>query len=228
MPAPISVIVPTLNASAELPRMAEGLLPGVTSGLVNELILSDGGSEDKIAEAARALGAQLLEGAPGRGGQIARGVARAQGPWLLLLHADTELSPEWPDTARRHMRDRPDKAGYFRLAFDAVGAAPRLVAGWANTRSRLMGLPFGDQGLLVPRALLDSVGGIPELPLMEDVALARALRGKLHPLDATATTSAARYLSDGWLRRGGANLLRLTRYLLGADPARLARGYDRR
>ena len=105
--------------------------------------------------------------------------------------------------------------------------APRLVSRWANLRARAFGLPYGDQGLLIPRALYESVGGYPDIALMEDVAIARALRGKLTTIPATAWTSAERYQRQGWLRRGSRNLMTLTRYLLGADPAKLARSYSR-
>ena len=65
--------------------------------------------------------------------------------------------------------------GYFRLRFAARGLAPRLTAGWANLRSALFGLSFGDQGLLVSRADYMAAGGYPDVPLMEDMALVRAL-----------------------------------------------------
>ncbi|MCG6882660.1 MAG: TIGR04283 family arsenosugar biosynthesis glycosyltransferase [Silicimonas sp.] len=226
MPAPLSVVIPTLNASHGLPATAEALLEGVTSGLTGELIISDGGSQDATRQIARELGAHWVEGPPGRGGQLGRGVAASNGDWLLLLHADTHLSPGWAETAYAHMQAHPDRAGWFRLRFRASGAAPALVAAGANIRSRHLGLPYGDQGLLVSRKLLDAVGGVPDLPLMEDVALARALKGRLRPLDAEALTSAERYQRDGWARRVIANLGTLARYLLGADPAGLRRRYE--
>ncbi len=102
--------------------------------------------------------------------------------------------------------------------------AGKAVAAWANLRSRL-GLPYGDQGLLLPRALYQSVGGYPDQPLMEDVALARALRGHLLGLDVTVVTSADKYARQGWLRRGARNLWTLIRYFAGVAPAKLAKGY---
>ena len=227
MPAPLSVVIPTLNAAAGLPGAAAALMPGVEAGLIRELVVSDGGSQDATVEIAGALGAVTVAGPPGRGGQLARGVAAARGDWLLLLHADTVLAPGWVAGAEAHIARHPDSAGHFRLAFRAGGLAPRLVAGWANLRSRAFGLPYGDQGLLVSRDLLTGVGGIPDLPLMEDVALARALKGRLRPLAAEARTSAERYERDGWLRRGARNLGTLARYLAGADPALLAERYRR-
>jgi len=103
--------------------------------------------------------------------------------------------------------------------------APALVAGWANLRSRVFGLPYGDQGLLMARAQYTEVGGFQDIPLMEDVAMARALKGRIVLLPGAVRTSAARYARGGWLRRGGRNLLTLLRYFMGAKPEDLARRY---
>ncbi|MDP3338726.1 glycosyltransferase [Frigidibacter sp.] len=228
MRAPISIVIPTLNAAAELGPCLAALTEGLQAGLIRELIVSDGGSGDGTLALAEAAGAVVVSGAPGRGAQVARGVAAAGGAWLLILHADTRLAPGWSAAVSAHLAGPSagdlGRAGWFRLRFRGGGVPGRIVAGWANLRARL-GLPYGDQGLLVPAALLARVGGYPALPLMEDVAVARLLRGQMAPLASVAETSAARYLAEGWLRRGARNLWLLARYLAGADPARLAREY---
>jgi hypothetical protein len=99
------------------------------------------------------------------------------------------------------------------------------VAAWANLRSDLFGLPYGDQGLVVRRSDYDRSGGYPDQPLMEDVALVRALKGKIRRLPAHAFTRADKYQQQGWLRRGAKNLGLLLRYFLGANPDDLARRY---
>lgn len=225
MPAPISVVIPTLNAAQELPTTLAALTPALTEGLIRELIVSDGGSTDGTCDLAEDLGAVIVSGAPGRGGQLRRGVDVSKGEWLLILHADTHLQGPWIEGLLTHMADAPERAGHFQLRFRARGAWPAWVAGWANLRSRLLGLPYGDQGLFLKRSLHDSVGGYPDIPLMEDVALARSLKGKLSPVPGQAATSAARYEKQGWLNRGSRNLWLLTRYLSGADPHRLAQSY---
>ena len=228
MRAPISVVIPTLDAGAELPGTLSALAEGLQAGAIRELVISDGGSADATLEHAEAAGAVVVTGPPGRGGQIARGVAASAGEWVLILHADTHLAPGWSGAALAHVSRGSGEAGYFRLRFRSAGVAPWFVAGWANVRSRAFGLPYGDQGLLVARALLAEVGGVPELPLMEDVALARALRGRLRVLAGEALTSAARYEAEGWFRRGARNLWTLGRYLAGVSPEVLARAYRRR
>ena len=222
MRAPISVIIPTLNAAGSLPGCAASLMEGLDRGLIRELIVSDGGSSDETLAVADKLGAEILKGAPSRGGQLRRACAAAKGEWLLILHADTQLAPGWSVLARTHLST--GQAGWGRLRFDKGGS---FVAAWANFRSRMFGLPYGDQALLVPRALYEQCGGYLDQPLMEDVALARALKGRITCAGFTAITSAEKYRKAGWIRRGARNLLTLARYFMGADPARLAVFYRR-
>ncbi|MEM9715053.1 MAG: TIGR04283 family arsenosugar biosynthesis glycosyltransferase [Pseudomonadota bacterium] len=224
MAAPISVIIPTLNAAAGLKRSLPPLMEGLTEGLINAVIFADGGSIDSIETIAEEIGAELVSTAPGRGVQLAAGCASARSDWLLVLHADTVLPVGWSDHAKRALMN-PNQAHVFHLSFDTAGFAPNFVAGWANTRTKWFGLPYGDQALLISRQLYRKIGGYPEIPLMEDAAIARALRGKISIIDATVTTSADRYQRDGWLKRGSKNLFILLRYLLGADPEKLVRSY---
>ncbi|AHD00241.1 TIGR04283 family arsenosugar biosynthesis glycosyltransferase [Leisingera methylohalidivorans] len=226
MPAPVSIIIPTLNASGELPAALEHLMEGLAAGLIRELVVSDGGSNDETRAIAHSAGAEWISGAASRGGQLRRGCAAARGSWLLVLHADTHMEPGWAAAVAQHLQDGQGRPAYFRLRFRAKGLMPALVAGWANLRSRLFGLPYGDQALLIRRDMYEAAGGYPDQPLMEDVALVRRLTG-LTALPCAALTSAARYQRAGWLRRGGRNLWTLMRYFLGVKPERLAKAYSK-
>lgn len=224
----MSVVIPTWRAAARIGPCLGALAEAVLDGVIREVILVDGGSDDDIAAVAEAVGARLILAPRGRGGQMAAGAAAARGEWLMFLHADTVLGPGWARAVTAHIGRGPGRAGYFRLAFDARGLAPAWVAAWANLRSALFALPYGDQGLLIDRALYASVGGHPAWPLMEDVALARALGPRrLAGLGAVAVTSAERYVAEGWLRRGARNLGTLALYFLGRSPERLAARYHR-
>ncbi|SDW59069.1 transferase 2, rSAM/selenodomain-associated [Ruegeria halocynthiae] len=224
MSAPISIVIPTLNAGHILPATLHALMEGLNQGLIRELIVSDGGSDDPTLEMANETGARIVTGLPSRGGQLRRGCDVASGVWLLILHADTVLQPGWSAVVSEHLNS--DRPAAFRLRFRASGFGARWVAGWANLRSRAFGLPYGDQGLLVRRTDYISAGGYPDQPLMEDVALIRALPRPVL-LRADAVTSAERYIHQGWFRRGARNLWTLTRYFLGADPRQLAQAYRR-
>lgn len=226
MRAPLSIVIPTLNAAESLAPCLQALMEGLQTGLIRDLVISDGGSSDQTPEIAEEAGAELVTGPASRGGQLRRGAAAAKGGWLLFLHADTQLAPGWSEAVRTHMEAHGDKAGWFALEFDRRGGAARWVAGWANLRAGALGLPFGDQGMLIPRTLYEAVGGYPEVPLMEDVAIARAIgRGRMRRLPSIARTSARKYVQEGWLRRGWRNLWLQLRFFAGASPEQLSRRY---
>ena len=224
MSAPISVVIPTLNSADSLPATLLSLMEGLEAGLICEVVVTDGGSTDASGSIALDWGAEVITGDASRGGQLRRGVAVTRGAWVMVLHADTSLQEGWADQVKAHMQQGPL---CFSLAFRARGLAARWVAAWANLRSDLFNLPYGDQGIVVRRLDYDRSGGYPDQPLMEDVALVRALKGKICRLPAHAFTRADKYQQQGWLRRGAKNLGLLLRYFLGANPDDLARRYHR-
>jgi len=226
MTAPVSVVIPTLEAADRIGPCIERLVPGLAAGLIRELIIADGGSSDGIEAVADAVGARLVVAPRGRGQQLGAGCNAARGAWLLVLHADTLLPEGWEHTVAAHLSGHADRAGYFGLGFDDGGMGARWVGAWANLRSALFALPYGDQGLLLPVALYRAAGGYPPIPLMEDVALVRRIgRRGLRRLPGQVMTSAARYRRGGWMGRGARNLATLALWLLGASPERLARFY---
>ena len=101
-------------------------------------------------------------------------------------------------------RPTEDPAAVFRLRLDDGAPAARRLVAW---RTRALGLPYGDQGLLIPSALYRSLGGYGPIPLMEDVDIVRRLgRKRIVLLDADAITSAERYRRAGYLGRSARNL----------------------
>jgi rSAM/selenodomain-associated transferase 2 len=221
----LSVVIPTLNAQARLPGCLGALRAARAAGVVDQVIVVDGGSTDRTRQLARELGAIVIDAPPGRGSQLAAGASAASGGWLLFLHADTRLAPGWERALAAHLADDSARhtAAAFRLAFDEVSDGAERVARLANWRARRLGLPYGDQGLVIARGLYDEIGGYRALALMEDVDLVRRLgRRRIRLLDAVAVTSAARYRRDGWWVRPARNLGVLALYLLGV-PLRLIR-----
>jgi rSAM/selenodomain-associated transferase 2 len=217
----LSAVIPTLNAARELPACIAAL-----RGVPDEMIIADGGSTDGTPAVAARLGARVVEAPRGRGAQLAAGVLASRGDWLLLLHADTRLDPAWAEVGRNHMLSHAGAAGYFRFALDSDDPRARRLERLVAWRCRVFALPYGDQGLLVPRASLDAIGGVRPLPLMEDVDLVRRLgRRRLVALEAAAVTSAARWERDGWCRRSLRNLGCLALYAAGVPPRVIARIY---
>lgn len=222
----LSVVIPTLNAGPRFREALAALVPGVVDGLVKEVVVVDGGSSDGTVDLADAAGARVLTAPAGRGGQLRAGADAARGEWLLFLHADSVLSEGWIRPVQLHADRHPRKAAYFRLRFDDESGFARVWERGIALRCAVLGLPYGDQGLLVSKSLYREAGGYPDWPLMEDVELAYRLgRSRLRALDAEAHTDASKFRRDGWMARSLRNLVFLTAWGMGASPAGLARHY---
>jgi rSAM/selenodomain-associated transferase 2 len=227
----ISVVIPTLNAEPKLAHTLAALVPAVVEGIVQEAIVVDGGSSDETRAIAEAAGTHLIEAPRGRGSQLDAGARAARGDWLLFLHADTVLDPGWAEEAQGFIKRvqtgrRDEAAAAFRFALDDDGAMPRFIERLVAWRCRLLGLPYGDQGLLISRRLYRRLGGFRPLPLMEDVDLVRRLkRRELVMLQSRAVTSGERYRREGYLARSLRNLGCMLLYYLRVPPRVLARIY---
>jgi rSAM/selenodomain-associated transferase 2 len=222
----LSIVIPTWNEAARLPRT---LAAWKDIGVADEIVVADAHSPDGTGALAQRLGARMVASPRGRGEQLRTGADAARGDWLLFLHADSAPGEGCAGALARFVADPAgrERAGYFRLRLDDPAPAARRIERLAAWRARVFGLPYGDQGLLLARALYERAGGYPAIPIMEDVALVRRLgRRRLLPLDAEIVTSAERYRRDGYWRRPMRNLGCLALYLLGVSPHTLARMYD--
>jgi rSAM/selenodomain-associated transferase 2 len=219
--APLSVIIPTLDAAAVLPAALRSLAEARRSGVLREVVVADGGSRDETAAIAAAWGARVVAAPRGRGAQLAAGAAAASGDWLFFLHADTRLSSGWSLPVAAFIADTGNRAraGYLRFRLDDDASAARRIEAAVAWRCRHLALPYGDQGLLIAAERYHALGGFRPLPLMEDVDLVRRLgRRRLVPLALDAVTSAARYRRDGYILRPLRNFCCLGLYFLGLPP----------
>lgn len=222
----LTAVLPALNA-------AEGLAGSLAAlrGLVAGAVIADGGSSDPTRAVAEAAGARVIVAPRGRGSQLAAGAAAVTTPWILVLHADTRPGPGWRDAAHAFMADPANarRAGFFRFALDDDAPQARRLERLVAWRCRVLGLPYGDQGLLIARGFLAELGGYRPIPIMEDVDLVRRIgRARLVALDAPFVTSAARWRAEGWWRRSARNLCCLALWFAGVPPARIAGLYARR
>jgi rSAM/selenodomain-associated transferase 2 len=221
----LSIVIPTLNEADGIVEALTALTPLRAQG--HEVIVVDAG-DDGTAELARSRADRVLRGPRGRAAQMNRGATVARGDVLVFLHADTRL----PASAERLIADGLAVTGRAWGRFDVrlSGGQPllRIVEASMNWRSRLTGIATGDQAIFVTRDRFRDVGGYPEMALMEDVALSKALK-RLGPpvcLRARVTTSSRRWERDGVVRTVLLMWSLRLRYFLGADPSDLARRYD--
>lgn len=213
----VSVVVPTLNE-------AENLAPTLASlPKTAEVIVSDGESHDGTATLASRLGAKVISGAKGRARQMNRGAEKAASDVLLFLHADCRLSADALPAMERALSDPAVVAGSFRLAVHEGRLLHKLVAWGSNARARYLKTPYGDQGLFVRRDVFERVGGFPDVPIMEDVAMVRKLRpeGRLVALDVAITTGKRHWQGLGVVGATLVNWLVSLLYLVGVPPAQI-------
>ncbi len=221
----ISIVIPVLNEEKNLEKTLDSV--SNQDGPL-EIIVVDGGSTDASVEIADAYAKVLVSGC-GRALQMNTGAAEARGEILLFLHADTLLPERAFETIRNRMSGLDaSKAGTFQLEFDS----PSRLLGfycWC-TRFPHPSVSFGDRGLFVRRSVFEAQGGFNEIPLFEDVDLARRLYilGGFTFLNLTVTTAARRFDAGGHIQHQIKNLLLWAGYFLGIRPAVLARFYSYR
>jgi len=223
--APLAVVVPSFNEAACLPLLLADLA-AAPAGLMAELVVVDGGSRDGTPELARLGGAQVLHAEASRGWQLQRGVAATTAPWMLLLHADARLQPGWHEALQGAMA-APEAVWAFDLAVAGPGLPLRLLELAVRLRSQLRQLPYGDQGLLLPRTLLARAGGIPPLPLMEDLLLIQRLQrlAPIRRLGCPLLVDGRRWQRHGVLATAWRNARLRQAWRRGINPQQLAVRY---
>ena len=223
----LAIVIPVLDEAGTLAQRLRALAPLRSRGA--RVVVVDGGSADDTLAIARTHADAALVAPRGRGAQMNAGAAVYEADILLFLHADTVL----PEQADRLVLDALQGActwGRFDVRIDNPRAVFRCIERMMNWRSRWSGIATGDQAVFVRRDAFERVGGFPDIALMEDIALSRALKRIAPPacLRARVTTSARRWEKHGVWR----TMLLMWRlraaYFLGADPTSLAAKYGYR
>ena len=217
----ISVIIPVLNEAHHLPATLAAL-----EHTNVEIIVVDGGSSDTSQQIARATGCTVINSPAGRARQMNSGAAMAQGEILVFLHGDTVLPGGFVSSIEQTLAQPQVTAGAFSLDLHGCWWGLAMVSRWANIRSRLLQLPYGDQGIFLRQQTFNKIGGFADLPIMEDFCLARTLRshGKIITLPHKVQSSGRH-----WEKRGLAaslvNQLIILGFFLGLSPNLLAKFY---
>lgn len=217
----VSVIIPTLNEEVGLPF----LLDRLKEAGPHEIIVADGGSHDQTVEIAQQAGVRVISAEKGRASQMNRAATMATGEFLLFLHADTTPPPEYQRVITRLLQSPATSAGAFR--FGLTGDLPNapLIESLVGLRCRLLGTPYGDQGLFMRRRIFQHLGGYPDWPVMEDLHMVRRLKrlGAVRMALEAARTSTRRWEKCGIVRTFLSNQLMLASYHIGLPTKFIAR-----
>lgn len=221
----VSILIPALNEAENLSRLLPTLQVARRDG--HEVILCDGGSQDDTLAIAAQYADRVLSTARGRALQMNTAAQHATGSVLIFLHADTQPPPNFATLVCEQLKTSGRPWGHFDVALDTRRPTLKLVQAMMNRRSRWTGIATGDQTIFLLRGVFLRVGGYPNIALMEDIALSRALK-KVGPpivLHTKVRTSARRWEQHGiWRTILTMWRLRLA-YWLGADPDKLAAQY---
>ncbi len=222
----VTIIIPTLNEQARISNCiasAKKLRPF-------EIIVVDAGSTDDTVTLAKKHDAVVIQSQKGRGVQIKRAAAEAQGDILLFVHADATLPEDITGEDLAEVIKGGFVGGFFRLRFDSDSLSIRLVEAFANLRSRLFSLPYGDQGIFLSKRVYKEIGGFRDFPFLEDLDLVLRLRkkGKLKRIDKPVTVSSRRLLKGYPLAAiivSLRNVVIALLFMFGVKPEKLVRLY---
>jgi rSAM/selenodomain-associated transferase 2 len=219
----LSVVIPTWNEADNLAATLEALPEQA------EVVVADGGSVDGTVDIARRAGARVVACEPGRARQMNCGAAETRGDTLLFLHADAVLGSGAGEAIGGALADPAVVGGFFRLRIRSPRAALKLAAAGSNLRARALRMPYGDQGLIVRRPVYQEIGGFPEVPFLEDVALIRLLRrkGRLASVPIPLSTGDRHWRELGILGTALLDWTMVALYFAGVSPPTLAAHYSR-
>jgi rSAM/selenodomain-associated transferase 2 len=195
----VSVIIPALNEAENIQQAVTAARQDYTPDEV-EIIVVDGGSEDSTLDMVPS-DVSLIRSPPGRAVQMNRGAAASRGEILVFCHADSQLPVGWRKAVTQALSHPGVSGGTFQIRlWPARGILhllnlPRYPANW-----RIM---YGDQAQFMSRHTFEQVSGFPQIPLMEDLEMSRALHraGQLVRIPLRIVSSSRRFLERGPLRQ---------------------------
>jgi len=215
----VTIIVPLLNEA----EVAEALIEHLRGLEAEQIIIVDGGSTDQTQTLMSEAGFDVIQSPASRAKQMNAGAKGATQSSLLFLHADTRL-PESYKTAVA----KSEVWGRFDVRFDDSSSAMKMIAFFMNLRSRISSVATGDQAIFIDKSVFDSIGGFPDFPIMEDVAISKRLRQLYRPHNSwlRVTTSARRWRQQGVTKTIFKMWWYRLAYFFGVSPNSLKKGYD--
>lgn len=224
----ISVVIPVYRETGFAPLLEDLLRQSHAEEA--EIIVVDGAPDADTLACISDKPVLRLSSPPGRGVQLNRGAAAADGDILLFLHADTVLPDNAFTLIRQTLHDTDLSGGAFSLRYEPPTPGLSFIAALANLRSRRTRVPYGDQAIFVRRSAFAELNGFAPMPIMEDLEFMTRLRRQGHKIRILAMpvrTSARRQLREGILRCTLRNLCLRLLYHCGMPPRFLAALYRR-
>ena len=162
----ISIIIPTLNESNNLPLLLSDLSE---INNISEILIIDSTSTDKTKDIALINGTKFYKlNKKNRGLQLNYGAEKAKGEWLLFIHADSRLKFNWSIKVMEISKRDSNFIYYFKFKVNNKLFTYRFLEFFVNLRCFLFKTPYGDQGLLISKENFKTYGGYKRIPLMED------------------------------------------------------------
>jgi len=223
----ISIILPVLNEAVQINTVLAGLR-SLRHEHAIEIIVVDGDPGGGTINAVTDREALLAIAAKGRASQMNHGAALATGGILLFLHADTFLPENAVTLIQNAMSNNAIDAGAFGLGFDTKKKIFKVTERYAALRTRLTGIPFGDQALFFRKNYFEKIGGFKNIPLMEDIEIMNRIKksgGRICILPEKVLTSPRRWEREGLVFCLFRNWALQLGYALGVPPDKLARWY---
>lgn len=224
--ATISIIIMTLNEE----ELIGGLLLSLRGIEDTEIIVSDGGSVDRTCRVASKYTDKIIRGERGRGKQLNAGAQLATGDILWFLHVDSTPPENFKDHILKTLEKPGVAGGAFTLEIDSDMTSLKFISRVVELRSMISGIPYGDQGIFVKRAIFEKINGFKNIPLMEDIDFGRRLKkeGKIEILKPKIKTHARAWERYGVLRTTLRNWGYVTLFFMGYSPYKLYERYYRK
>jgi len=222
-----SIIIPVLNEAASVNSIIDHI-HSLKGDVQKEIIVVDGDPEGLTLKAISRDDIGKLRSSTGRAIQMNEGAKKAKGNILLFLHADTALPLDALRLIATAMQDKQYVAGAFDLGIRSGRFIFRVIESVASLRSRLTGIPFGDQAIFMSKDYFDEIGGYKDIPIMEDVEIMERIRkrgDRIFIISKKVSTSSRRWEQEGILRCTLRNWLLQALYFIGVSPRKLSKFY---
>lgn len=195
--------------------------------LGHEVIVVDGNSSDNTVALAAGLADCISSSIATRSSQMNVGARLASGHVLVFLHVDTRLPTNAASQLEKFASNPALNWGWFDLQLSNPSIVFRIIASAMNIRARLTSVCTGDQTLFVRSALFNQLGGFPELPLMEDIAMSKLLRrhSRPHCISDKVQSSSRRWEERGIVKTVVLMWSLRLQYFFGRSPDVLVKKY---